>query len=160
MPLWLEISEVLLGRLLLQKSFLGISMPQLCVFPSVTSGLEGAGFFSVWIKSCASWMAGSIDDIFGVLHVLRGDLLCLRSILLLFCGCMPYSIFSSPCLVRCTSRVLHVVSMMSYLLGYCELLLLSLVGIAVCCCSQILQRYVCNLICGDEFLIALVDSDF
>ena len=75
-------------------------------------------------------------------------------------GGMPYSIFSYQCMVRCTSWVLHVVPMMSYLLGYCELLLFSLVGIAVCCCSQILQRYVCNLIGGDEFLIALVDSDF
>ena len=47
MPPQLAILEVLLGRLLFQKSLLGVSMPHLCVFPSVTSVLAGAGFFSV-----------------------------------------------------------------------------------------------------------------
>ena len=44
-------------------------------------------------------------------------------------------------------------------LAYCELLLLSLVGIVVCGCSQIIQIYVCKLIGGDKFLIYGLDSD-
>ena len=62
-------------------------------------------------------------------------------------------------MVRCTSRVLHVVPIMSSLFYYCGLLLLSLVELAVCGCSQIIQIYVCKLIGGDEVLIYQVDSD-
>ena len=43
----------------------------LCEFISVTSGLIGAGFFTAWIKFCASWMVAYVDDIFGILNFLR-----------------------------------------------------------------------------------------
>ena len=49
--------------------------------------------------------------------------------------------------------------MMTYILAYCELLLLSLVGIAVCGCIQNLHRYVCKLIGSDEVLVVRVDSE-
>ena len=49
--------------------------------------------------------------------------------------------------------------MMFFSFSYYGLLLLSLVGIELCGCSQILQIYVCKLIVGDEFLIDGVDSD-
>ena len=104
-------------------------------------------------------MVASVDEIFGVIHLLGGSLLCLRSVPLLFWVCMPYVIFSDPWLVRCTIRILRVVPMMSYILAYCVLLILSLVGIEVCCCSQILQIFVCKLIGGDEFLNLGVYSD-
>ena len=70
-----------------------------------------------------------------------------------FFGCMPCGIFIFPWMVRCTIRFIDVVTIMFYLLDYFGLLLLSVVGIAVCICNQILQMYVCNLICGDELLI-------
>ena len=49
--------------------------------------------------------------------------------------------------------------MMFFSFSYYALLLLSLVGLAVHGCSQILQIYVCKLIIGDEFLIDELDSD-
>ena len=49
--------------------------------------------------------------------------------------------------------------MMFFLLVYCVLLLLYLVGLVVCGCSKILQMYVCMMIDGGEFLISGVDSD-
>ena len=73
---------------------------------------------------------------------------------------MPYVIYSAPWLVWCTSRFLHVVPMIPYLLAYCVLILLSLAGIAVCGCSQILQRYMCDLIGGYELSIAGLDLVF
>ena len=62
-------------------------------------------------------------------------------------------------MVRCTSRVLHVVPMMSYIFSYCVLLLYSLVGLIVCGCRQIIQIYVCKMMGGDEVLIYGVDLD-
>ena len=80
-------------------------------------------------------------------------LLCLRFVPLLFLDYMPCGICSVPCLVRCTSQIIYVFPFMLYLLDYCELLLLSLVGPAVCSCRQIIQIYMCKLIGGDEFFI-------
>ena len=42
----------------------------LCAFTSVTSGLAGAKIFSACIRSCASQMEESVDEIFGMLHFL------------------------------------------------------------------------------------------
>ena len=78
---------------------------------------------------------------------------CLRFVLLLFLGCMPYGIYSVPWMVTYTSRFLHVVPRMIYFLSYCKLLFLSLAGLMVCGFNQILQIYVCRLIGGDELLI-------
>ena len=72
---------------------------------------------------------------------------------------MAFVICSVPYLVRCTSRFLHIVPMMFYILDYCVLLIMSLVGLVVCSCSQILQIYVCKMIVGYEFLIVGVDSE-
>ena len=59
---------------------------------------------------------------------------------------------------QCTSRVIHEVPIMSYLLDYCGLLLFSLMGIAVCGCSWILRRYVCKMIGGNKLLVNRVYS--
>ena len=72
---------------------------------------------------------------------------------------MTYAICSAPWMFQCTSLVLHVVHMMSYILAYWELLLFFMVGLAMCVYSQIIQRYVCKLIVGDEILIAGVYSE-
>ena len=61
-------------------------------------------------------------------------------------------------MVLCSIWVIHVVPMMYYLLEYCGLLLLSLVGLAVCGCIQNIQRYLCKLIVGDYFLIDVLYS--
>ena len=68
---------------------------------------------------------------------------------------MTYIICSVPCLVLCTSRIIHVVPMMIYHLAYCGLLIFSLVVLAVCGSSQILQICLCRLIGGAKFLIFL-----
>ena len=52
-----------------------------------------------------------------------------------------------------------MVPMMFYLLDYCGLLLLYIVGLVVCGCSIIFQIYVCKLIGGDAFLIFRVELD-
>ena len=83
----------------------------------------------------------------------------MRSVPLLFLGCMPYGICSDPWLVRFTIQFLHVVPIMLYLLAYCGLLHLSLVGLSVCGYSQIILIYLCKLIAGDEFLVAGVYSE-
>ena len=57
---------------------------------------------------------------------------CLRFVPLLFWECMPYVICSVPCMIRCNRGILHVLPTMLYSLAYCGLLLLSLVGLAVC----------------------------
>ena len=59
---------------------------------------------------------------------------------------------SVPWMVQCNNQILHVVTMMLYILDYFGLLLLSLVGLAVCGCSQIIQIHACKLIGGDESL--------
>ena len=46
-----------------------------------------------------------------------------------------------------------MVNMILYCLDYCELLFLSLVGLMVCGCNQILHICVYRLIGGDEFMI-------
>ena len=81
-------------------------------------------------------------------------LLCLWSVTILFCGYMPYGIFSDLWLLLCTIRVIHVVPILFNLLAYCGLLLFYLVRIELGGCSQILQIYVCKLIGGDELLIS------
>ena len=43
------------------------------------------------------------------------------------------------------------------ILGYCELLFLSLVRLAMCGCNQNIHRYVCKLIGGDLVFISRVD---
>ena len=91
-------------------------------------------------------------------NVLGRTILCLRSVLLLFLGCMNYGICSAPWMVQCTSRVLHVVSTMPYLFAYCALLLLYLVGLLVCSFNQTIHIYVCKLMGGYEVLISGVSS--
>ena len=87
-------------------------------------------------------------------------LLCMILVYLLFCGCVTYGIFSVPWLAWCTRNLLHVVPMMIFHLVYSELLLLSLVGLAVCGCSQILQICACRMIGGDTFLIVWAYIDW
>ena len=125
----------------------------------MTSGLAGAGFCSILIKSCAVLMVASADLKIPSKFPGGGTLLCQISVTLLFSGCIPYGICSAPWLVRCTSRFLHVVPMMFYLLAYRGLLLLSLAGLLVCGCSQIILIYVCKMIGRVELLISGVDSD-
>ena len=108
---------------------------------------------------CASWMVASIDENFGMIHFLKKNSTVSEISSALFWWCMPYGICSAPWLVRCNRHILHVVPMLFYLLYCCGLLILSLVGIAVCVCSQILQIYVCKLIVGEELFIAGMDSD-
>ena len=72
---------------------------------------------------------------------------------------MPYGICSATWMVQFTSRVLHVVPLIFYLLAYFGLLLSPLVEISVCSCSQIIQIYVCKMIGRDELLIARVNLD-
>ena len=81
-------------------------------------------------------MVASVDDTFGMLNFMgkKSTVSDIRSALVL--GIIPYGIFSDTWLVQCTSRILHVVPLMSYLLAYCLLLLLSLVGLVVCGCIQ------------------------
>ena len=85
-----------------------------------------------------------------------GTLPCLRFVPLLFLGCMPYGIFSVTWMVLCNNRLLHVVPMILYILAYCDLIFLSLVGLTLCGCNQILQICACGLIGGDKFLILCV----
>ena len=73
-----------------------------------------------------------MEDIFGMLIFLGKTLLCLRFVPLLFWECMPYVICSVPCMIRCNIGIIHVLPKMLYSLAYCGLLLLSLVGLAVC----------------------------
>ena len=82
-----------------------------------------------------------------------GAILCQRLVLLLFWGCIPYVIHTVPWIVWFTIWIIHVVPIMLYPLAYLRLLLLSLVWLAVCGCSQILQIYLCRLIVRDELLI-------
>ena len=79
--------------------------------------------------------------------------------MLYFGGCIPYGICSDPWLVQYTNWVLHVVPMMFYPLAYFVLLILSLMGLVLCGCSQILQICGCNLIGGDELFIVGVNSE-
>ena len=72
---------------------------------------------------------------------------------------MPYGICSAPWPVRCTSRVLHVVLMIIYLLACYELLLFSLVGIVVWVCIQSIHRYLCKPIVGYVVFISGVNLD-
>ena len=91
---------------------------------------------------------------------LGGKLQCVWDLLhSCFGQCMPYDIRSIPCLIWCTSRLLHVVPVMLYNLAYCGLLILSLVGLVLCGCSQILQTCECNIIGGNELSYALTDLD-
>ena len=77
----------------------------------------------------------------------------------LFFVCITYGICGAPWMFLCTSWVIHVVPMVFCLLAYCGLLTLSLVGILVCSCSQILQIFMCKLIGGNQLLVSVVDSD-
>ena len=63
-------------------------------------------------------------------------------------------------MVLCTSLILHVVPMMLYRLAYCELLFLSLVGLTMCGCNQILQVCARRLIGGGKFLIVWAILDW
>ena len=85
--------------------------------------------------------------------VLVKTLLCLIFYLLLSWVFMPYVIYSVPLLVLCNRRLLHVVPMIFGSLSYYEWLLLSLVGITVCGCNQIIQICGFRLIGGKEYLI-------
>ena len=80
-------------------------------------------------------------------------LLCLIFFLILFWGCIHYKFCSVTLLILCNIRLIHAVSMMLYCFDFCELLFLSLVGIMVCGCNQILQICGCRLFGGGEFLI-------
>ena len=92
--------------------------------------------------------------------VLKKALLCLIFSPLLFWGFMTYAIFSVPLMVLCTSRLIHVVPMIIYCLDYCELLFLSLVGLTVRSCNEILQICGCRLIGGEELLIVWSNLDW
>ena len=85
--------------------------------------------------------------------VLGKNLLCMILSPLLFWGCMSYIICSVPLIVLYNSHLLHVVNMILYSLAYCEWLFLSLVGLTVCGCNNILQICGCRLIGGEEFFI-------
>ena len=52
-----------------------------------------------------------------------------------------------------------MVPMMIYLLAYCELLILSLVGIVVCGFNKNIYRYVCKMIGGNGVFIVGVDLE-
>ena len=104
--------------------------------------------FHLWRISVACWI------------VLGKTLMCLILFPLLFWVCIPYVIFSVPLMVLCTSRFLHVVPMMLYHLDYCELLLLSLVGLTVSGFYQILQIFWWRLIGGEELLIVWANLDW
>ena len=80
----------------------------LCPFPSVTIGLAGDGFCSLYIKSYAAWKVASMEDICGILNFFWKILLCLIFYLLLSWGYMPCDTCSVPFLVLCTSRLICV----------------------------------------------------
>ena len=82
------------------------------------------------------------------------NLLCLRSVPLLFLVFIPYGIYSDTWMVRCTNRVLHVMTTMLYILAYRELIILSLVGIDVWSCNTTIYRYVYMMIDEDGVLIS------
>ena len=67
----------------------------------------------------------------------------------LFQVIIPYGICSVPFLVLCTSCIICVVPIMLYCLAYYESLFLSLLGIMVCICNQILHICECRLIGGE-----------
>ena len=146
MPPWLAPSEVLLEVLLIWIFSLGISMPPcdnflvcLVVFLVPDYALHKLNpvrheLLHLWRTFLACWF------------ILGKTLLCLILLPLLFLGCMPYGICRVPFVILCTSLLLHVVPMMLYCLTYCELLLLSLVGLTVWGCNQIFQICVCGLI--------------
>ena len=86
----------------------------LCDFTSVPSGMAGYILCSAWNKYCTAWIVASVEEIFGMLISLGETLLCLRFVLLLFWGCMPYGIYIFPWMVQYTRRFLHVVPMIIY----------------------------------------------
>ena len=90
---------------------------------------------------------------FGTLNFLGKTIMRLIFFPLLFWGCMTYRICSVLLMVLCTIHLLHVLHMMIYFLAYCELLLLSLVGLRVFVSNPILQICGCMLIGGEELLI-------
>ena len=87
-------------------------------------------------------------------------LLCLIVVPLLFWERTIYGICSVPWLVVLNIQFIHVVTMMLYLLEYFELRFLSLVGLTVYGCYQIIQICVCRLIGGDGFLTVWSDLDW
>ena len=95
----------------------------------------------LWRTSVACWI------------VWGKTLLCLIFYPLFSWGFITYGICGVPLLVLCIKRLLHVVSMILGRLDYCGLLFLSLVGLMVCGCNQILHICVYRLIGGDEFMI-------
>ena len=110
----------------------------------------GWGAFFIWFLpwfSCWSFFGGK-------------TLLYLIFFPLLFWVCMPYGICIVPLLVLFNRRLLHVVPMMIYCLAYFELILLSLVGLTVCGCNQIIQICGCWLIGGKKLLIFWANLDW
>ena len=146
MPPWLAPSEVLMGGLLLWIFLLGTSMPPcvnflvllvvLMFMDSIVHKLNPVRheLLHLW----RTFVACSI--------VLGKTILCLIFFTLLFWGCMHYGICSVSLMVLCTIRLLRVVTMLLYCLAYCELPLLSLVGIMVCGCNLMLQICGCRMI--------------
>ena len=159
-PPWLSPSEVLLGGLLLW------------IFPLVTSIITFV-YLLVWLVGLLF-----MNYIVNKLNPVRHDLLnlwrtflacwivwgknlpCLILFTILFWGCMPYGICSVPFMVLFTRRLLHVVTMMSYSLAYCEPLFLSLVGLMLCGCNLILKICGCRLIGEEDFMIFWENLDW
>ena len=97
---------------------------------------------------------------FGTLNFLGKTIMRLIFFPLLFWGCMIYRICSVLLMVLCTIHLLHVLHMMIYFLAYCELLLLSLVGLRLFVSNPILQICGCMLIGGEELLIVWKNLDW
>ena len=91
---------------------------------------------------------------FGICFFLGKPLLCLIFVPLLFWEFIPYGICVVPQPVLFNTRIINVLPLILYRLSFCGLILLSLVGLMVCGCNQIIQKCGCRLIGGDEFLIA------
>ena len=56
------------GEVALSNIFARAINASFCEFPSVTSGLSGAGFCIALIKSCSGRMPSSVDEIFGMIN--------------------------------------------------------------------------------------------
>ena len=89
-----------------------------------------------------------------VFFFLGKPLLCLIFVPLLFWEFIPYGICVVPQPVLFNTRIINVLPLILYRLSFCGLILLSLMGLMVCGCNQIIQKCGCRLIGGDEFLIA------
>ena len=63
------IVDIILGVYVFKISDSSLSA-DVCVSPSVTNGMGGAGFFRSWINSCATCIAASMEDIFGMVNFL------------------------------------------------------------------------------------------